>query len=234
MTPFVYFNHVKYTLGFWTEKNSHIRRKQDIPYSCPCKTLYDLTLCSDRSKLLHFTTANNQIPGKSSACDLHQPAQPITDKTWQVTQGAAWPKLCSCLPFSWQYAVPAGAGTEMSSSPQTTLRSSLILLSFKNTEIWGLPPPSRWQSINPQDPSSGEVGEKEGEIRRRKEGLQAKQPEAGAGRPLPPHSEQPASPCNALCARLGPLLCADEELQGQGPTENPGSPRFHSLCLDCH
>ena len=87
MTPFVYFNHVKYTLGFWTEKNSHIRRKQDIPYSCPCKTLYDLTLCSDRSKLLHFTTANNQIPGRSSACDLHHWVQRIANKPAGHTRG---------------------------------------------------------------------------------------------------------------------------------------------------
>lgn len=193
MTPFVYFNHVKSTLGFWTEKNSHIRRKQDIPYSCPCKTLHDLTLCSDRSKLLHFTTANNQIPGRSSACDLHHWAQMITDKTWQVTHRAAWPQLCSCLPFSWLWAVPARAGTKMSSSPETTLRGSLILLSLKNTGIWGLPPPSRWQqSINLHNPFSGEVGEREGETRRREEGLQAKQPELGAGWPLPPHP--PPSP----------------------------------------
>lgn len=145
MTPFVYFNHVKYTLGFWTEKNSHIRRKQDIPYSCPCKTLHDLTLCSDRSKLLYFTTANNQIPGRSSACDLHHWAQ--TDHTQNLpghTQGSMTKALQppACL-LAVGHGRPAGAGAETSSSPGPALRGSLTLPSFKSTGVWGLPPPSR-------------------------------------------------------------------------------------------
>ena len=159
MTPFVYFNHVKYTLGFWTEKNSHIRRKQDIPYSCPCKTVYDLTLCSDRSKLLHFTTANNQITGRSSACDLHHWVQRIAKKpgrshTGQHDQSFAAACLSLCSGLS-QPGLKSRNPDEL--QPRDNSGGWLILFSFQNTGIWGLPPPSRWQSINLQKPCVKEV-----------------------------------------------------------------------------
>lgn len=99
----------------------------------------------------------------------------------------------------------------MSSNPETTLRGSLILLSFKNAGIWGLPPPSRGQSINLQNSFTGEARVGDGGIGRRK-GLQPRQPEAGAGQPLPP--------TRGACWP-GPLLCAGGRLQGQGPTESP-------------
>lgn len=172
MTPFVYFNHVKYTLGFWTEKNSHIRRKQDILYSCPCKTLHDLTLCSDRSKLLHFTTANNQIPGRSSACDLHHWAQ--TDRKQNLTGHTQGSMTKALRPPAFLSAVGRPSRSKLwdELQPETALRGSLILPSCENTGIWGLPRPSRWQSINLQKPSIGEAGEGEEGIRRRREELQ--------------------------------------------------------------
>lgn len=70
------------------------------------------------------------------------------------------------------------------------------------------------------------MGDREGEIRRRKEGLQAKQPAAGAAQP-----PQRPWPRSAACARLGSGLRADEGLQSQGPTESPGSPPFTLFLL---
>lgn len=69
MTPFVYFNHIN-TLGFWTEKNSHAKEKTGHSIACLMQTVYGSQPLLGQIQLL-FTTANNQIPGRSSACDLH-------------------------------------------------------------------------------------------------------------------------------------------------------------------
>lgn len=152
MAPFVYFKHVKYTLGFWTEKNSHIRRKEDIPYSCPCKTLHDLTLCSDRCKLLHFRTANNQIPGRSSACDLYHWAQTKPDGSHIGQHDQSFVAACLSLSHSLteRWVVCPRQSRDWDELQPSQLWGTLnsFLLSFKNTEFWGLPPSSRWQSTN--------------------------------------------------------------------------------------
>lgn len=94
---------------------------------------------------------------------------------------------------------------EMSSNPETSLRGSSILLSFKNTGVWGQPPPSRWQAISLQNPFTGEVRVGEGGIRRRKGASVISQRQEQVNCCVPPHTVLVALQCRGCLARAPAL-----------------------------